>query len=176
MPKTCLLAWLAERFLWEIPGLCIKVQCSHPYFTGSLVASIFLLQETCLLEEPSVLGSQFQASLSPGITISYQSQLSARDCIFTSELLGLHVSMWEMRSNNKGGTKAIFFGWLPMLAPSFSCCSRWLLCKWPQCSSVSLTEIIDSEFSLALGQSGCLHGAHLLLFSCIWSSDSVVSC
>lgn len=73
------------------------------------MASIVLLQETCLLEEPSVLGSQFQASLSPGITTSYQSQFSARDCIYTSELLVL-VSIWEMRSENKGGTKVIFLG------------------------------------------------------------------
>lgn len=34
------------------------------------MASIVLLQETCLLEEPNVLGPQFQANLSAGITTS----------------------------------------------------------------------------------------------------------
>lgn len=85
------LIWLKD-FPVKFQICAARCNCSHLCFTGSLVASIVLLQETCLLEEPSVLSPQFQASLSPGITTSYQYQLSARECIYTSELLGLPIS------------------------------------------------------------------------------------
>lgn len=97
----------------------------------------------------SVLGPQSQASHSRGITTSYQSQLSARDCIHTSELLGLYVFTWEMRSENKGGTKAIFLGWPPCWHHLFPAVAGdcW------------------SSFQPGTRIEECLHGALLLLFS-----------
>lgn len=76
------------------------------------MASIVLLQERCLLEELSVL-------VLTSRPVSVLGLLHPTDPSFllgtvfilpyTSELLGLPVSTWEMRSESKGGTKAMFF-------------------------------------------------------------------
>ena len=75
------------------------------------MASIVLLQERCLLEEPRVLVLTSRPISVPGLLHPTGPSFllgTVFILLYTSELLGLHVSTWEMRSESKGGTKAVF--------------------------------------------------------------------
>ena len=75
------------------------------------MAGAVLLQENCLLEKPSVLVLTSRPVSVLGLLRPTDPSFPLGTVfilLYTSELLGLHVSTWETRSESKGGAKAVF--------------------------------------------------------------------